>query len=100
MSDLASTAILGWFLVPWLIGAAMIVRVSVYESKIGLFSGMKPFHFGDLFSRMTERRKIDSYYDRIRGTANRWAIITIVWWLVSFLGIIGGAVVYGIYFAK
>jgi hypothetical protein len=78
--------VLFWLLAPWLVIASKAVRVSVYEVRLGLHSGVWPFGFAELFRRIAERRKTDLKYDQMRAGLTRWFVITAAWWIFSFAG--------------
>lgn len=83
-----------WFLAPWLILAAKIIRVSAYERRLELFSGLSPFSFSEIFNRIKEHRSRDPVYNSLPANANKWLVITVSWWAVSFLGLLAFALLY------
>lgn len=84
-----------WFLIPWLVFMVLVVRASIYETRLGLFKGLQPFAFGEFMHRINERRRADPTYNRMKGAAWRWLVITAAWWAISFATLVGGALLYG-----
>ena len=93
MKTVTPVILLAWFVLPWLVLVYRIVTVSIYEARLGLFSGLEPFQFGDLFRRIAARREIDSEYDKLRLRVMRSLKITVVWWAASFAVLAGFALV-------
>lgn len=91
----ADLVIPAWFFVPWLIFAAKVIRVSMYERQFGLLKDLSPFAFTELMRRINEQRKADPVYDRMKGDTWKWLKITAAWWVVSFIALLGGALLYG-----
>lgn len=84
-----------WFAIPWFVLMARIIRVSIYEMRVGLLKGFSPFlGFSELMRRIDERRKIDPEYDRMKGETWRWFKITAIWWAGSFVALVVGSVLY------
>jgi hypothetical protein len=84
MKTVTPLLLFAWFVVPWLVFMYRVVTVTIYESRLGLFNGLGPFQFGDLFRRIAARREIDSEYDKMRLRVMRSLKITVVWWGASF----------------
>lgn len=84
-----------WFFLPWLVFMALVIRVSIYEMRLGFFRDLPLLPFSELKRRIGQRRKLDPNYDRMKCAAWRWLGITIVWWVTSFLMLLGGAFIYG-----
>ena len=91
----ADLLIPAWFLLPWLVVAAKITRDSIYETRFGLMKDLSPFGFRELMRRINERRKVDQRYDEMKKDTKKWAVITFIWGVSSFVVLVGGALLYG-----
>lgn len=87
------TGIIIWILIPWVISCCHIFRATIYESKIKLYSGIGPLDFSEKFRRIRERRMEDKKYDELRRKTWKWFIITMVWWIGSFVSFIAIVVI-------
>lgn len=82
-----------WFVAPWLLSAAKLVRTIIYESQHG-YRFADTWNISGIFRQIEARRKMDPVYDRMRGDLHRWCIITIVWWFGSFFALVAFAFVF------
>jgi hypothetical protein len=83
-----------WLVAPWLVFAAKLVQVSIYEWRVQLFAELSPFAFSELRRRIRQRRRIDATYNRLKASEIRWLLITACWWLLSFVGLLVFALLY------
>jgi len=83
-----------WFVAPWLLFAVKLIRVSIYERRMGLFAELPPFGFSEMRRRIKQRRSADAAYNLLKASEIRWFFVTILWWLVSFVGLLVFALLY------
>jgi hypothetical protein len=83
-----------WFVAPWLVFAAKLIHVSIYEWRVQLFAELPPFAFSEMRRRIRQRRGVDVVYNRIKASEIRWFLITACWWLLSFVGLLVFALLY------
>jgi hypothetical protein len=76
------------FVAPWLVFAAKLVQVSLYEWRVQLFAELPPFAFSELRRRIRQRRGIDAIHNQLKASEIRWLLITACWWLLSFVGLL------------
>jgi hypothetical protein len=84
-----------WFLVPWLMLAAKVTRLSIYGMRLGIFRNLPPFPFAEMLKRVNDQRRTDPIYERMHRDTWLWFKITAAWWVLSFVGLVGGALLYG-----
>ena len=83
-----------WLAAPWLVFVFKLIRVPSYERRVRLFSGLPPFGFSEVRRRVKQLRSTDSVYDVLKGSEIRWGFVALLWWLLSFVGVLVFALLY------